>query len=63
MGHPWSNQYQNQFEKEYYMAVNVFRKQPDILVTFFKDLKQMNFPSLSSQTGKDALTTAILKVQ
>ena len=45
------------------MAINVFRKQPEILVTFIKDLKTMNFPTLTSKQGKDALTTAILKVQ
>ena len=33
-------QYKNQFEMEYYMAVNLFRSDPGQFVPFIKDLKK-----------------------
>ena len=33
-------QYKNQFEMEYYMAVNLFRSDPAQFVPFIKDLKK-----------------------
>ena len=41
MQEPWSNQYDNEFEKEFFMAVNLFRTNPAKLVTFVKDLKRL----------------------
>ena len=41
MQEPWSNQYDNEFEKELFMATNLFRHNPAKLVTYVKDLKRL----------------------
>lgn len=42
MSEPWSNQYENDFEKELYMASNLFRHSPQKLIPFIRDLKRLN---------------------
>ena len=41
MAEPWSGQYENQFEKDFYMALNLFRNQPGKCTKFIKDLKNL----------------------
>ena len=38
---PWSNQYDNEFEKEFFMAVNLFRHKPFKFISIIKDLKRL----------------------
>ena len=46
---PWSNKYENQFEKDLFMAMNLFRYVPSKWIGFVKDLKRL-FPK---EFGKD----------
>tara|TARA_B110000285_G_scaffold201382_1_gene235992 strand:+ start:104 stop:346 length:243 start_codon:yes stop_codon:yes gene_type:complete len=58
MQEPWSNQYENEFEKEFFMAVNLFRHSPAKYITIIKDLKRLmpkefkSDSSLINEVGK-----------
>ena len=56
MTEPWSNQYDNDFEKELFMAINLFRHSPSKIVTFVKDLKRLMPKEFKSDSSliKDA---------
>ena len=43
MQEPWAKQYENNFEKDYYMAVNVFRAYPSKFISIVRELRQQ-FP-------------------
>jgi len=60
MPEPWASQYQTQFEKEFYMAVNVFRNEPVRITTFIKELKNMDFGEVTIK--QDALISVINSV-
>ena len=39
MQEPWYKQYENNFEKDYYMAVNVFRAYPSKFISIVRELR------------------------
>ena len=41
MSEPWSGQYENQFEKDFFMALNLFRFSPGKCSVFIKDLRTL----------------------
>ena len=38
---PWANQYENMFEKEFYMATNVFRTNPAKFAPMIKQVRKI----------------------
>ena len=44
LSQPWSNQYENQFEKDLFMAMNLFRYVPSKWIGFVRDVKRL-FPT------------------
>ena len=57
MMQPWSEQYENEFEKQVYMAVNIFRSNPPRWVPIIKETYDKN-PTINRKSEKE-LTAAV----
>ena len=54
MSQPWSDQYENNFEKEVYMAINIFRSNPPRWAPIIEDTYRKN-PTLNKRSEQSLM--------